>query len=153
MESTSLMKKVKRRSIIFLVDKNTYVLDDKKDAVVPTPLSEKKLLTTEKVTTSDEVHKLTENITKSEEVVKGTDEVHKSTENITTNEEVDKGTEKLEDMKESVVTIRRKNSDEFEGQSKGYIVWLNLDNEFLEENFLHLNQTSIKRYMKIILQV
>ena len=55
----------------------------------------KKLLTTEKVTISDEVHKLTENITTGEEVVKGTDEFHKRTENITTNEEVDKGTKKL----------------------------------------------------------
>ena len=62
-------------------------------------IAEKKLLTIEKVTTSDEVHKLTGNITTSEKVVKGTDEVHKSTDNIKTNEEVDKGTEKLEDMK------------------------------------------------------
>ena len=38
------------------------------------PLLEKKLLTTEKVTTSYELHKL---ITTGEEVVKGTDEVQK----------------------------------------------------------------------------
>ena len=74
-----------------------------------TPLSKKKLLTTEKVTTSDEVHKLTEN--------------------ITTNQDVDKGNEKLEYMKEAVVTIRRKDSDKFEGQSKGSTGWFNLDNE------------------------
>ena len=59
------------------------------------------------------MHKLTEKITTSEEVVKGTDEVHKLTENITENEEVDKGTEKLEDMKYAVVTICSKYSDKF----------------------------------------
>ena len=53
--------------------------------MVTTPLSEKKLLTTEKVTTSDEVHKRTEKITTSEEVVKGTDEVHKLTYKIKKN--------------------------------------------------------------------
>ena len=78
-----------------------------------TPLSEKKLLTTEKVTKSDEVKKCTENITTNEEVVKGTDEVQKCTENITKNEEVDKGTEKLKTMEEAVVTIRGKDSDKF----------------------------------------
>ena len=60
-----------------------------------TPLFEKKLWTTEKVTTRDEVQKRTDNFTTSGEVFKGTDEVHKLTENIKTNEEVDKGTEKL----------------------------------------------------------
>ena len=64
----------------------------KKKSVVTTPLSEKKLLTTETFTTSDEVHKRTDNITTSEEVVKVTNEVQKRTDNITTNEEVDKGT-------------------------------------------------------------
>ena len=53
--------------------------------MVTTSFLEKKLLTTEKVTTSDEVHKRTEKITKIEEVVKGTDEIHKRTENITKN--------------------------------------------------------------------
>ena len=72
------------------VDKDTNILDDKKEAVVTTPFSEKKLLTTEKVITSDEVNKRTENITTSEKVVKGTDEVHKRTEKITTKEEVKK---------------------------------------------------------------
>ena len=52
--------------------------------MVTTPFLEKKLLTTEKVTTSDEVQKRTENITTSEWVFKGTDEVHKRTEKITT---------------------------------------------------------------------
>ena len=68
------------------VNKDTNVLDDKKEAVITTPLSENKLLTTKKVTTSDEVHKLTEKITTGADVVKGTDEVHKRTENIITNE-------------------------------------------------------------------
>ena len=95
--------------------------------MVTTPLSEKKLLTTETVTTSDEVQKRTEEFTTIEEVVKGTDDVHKLTENITTYEEVDKGTEKLEYIKESVVTIRRKDSDNFESQSKGSTGWFNLD--------------------------
>ena len=98
-----------------LVDTDSNVLDDNKEAGVTTPLSEKKLLTTEKVTTSDEVHKSIEKITTSEEVVKGTDEVHKRTENITTNEDVNRGTEKLKYMKETVVKIRRKYSDNFEG--------------------------------------
>ena len=75
------------------VDKDTDILDDKKEAVVTTPLSEKELLTTEKVTTNDEVHKRTDKITTSEGFVKGTDEVHKIIEKITTNEEVDKGNE------------------------------------------------------------
>ena len=61
-------------------------MDDKKKSVVPTPLSKKKLLTNAKVTTSYEVHKRTEKITTSEEVDKGTDEVHKLTEKITTSE-------------------------------------------------------------------
>ena len=83
----------------------------KKETAVTTPLSEKKLLTTEKVATFDEVHKRNEKIITIEEVVKGTDEVHKCTEKNTTNEEVDKGYEKLEYMKEAVFTIRGKDSD------------------------------------------
>ena len=100
--------------------------------MVTTPFPEKKVLTTEKVITSDEVHKRTENITTGEEVVKGIDKVHKSTDNITTHEEFDKGTEKLEYMKEAVVTIRRKDYDEFDGQSRISIGWFNLDHEFLK---------------------
>ena len=42
------------------------VLDNNKEAMVKTPLSEKKLLINEKVATRDEVHKRTENITTSE---------------------------------------------------------------------------------------
>ena len=114
------------------VDKDTNVLDDKKEAVVTTPFSEKKLLTNEKLTTSDEVHKRTENISTSEEVVKGTDEVHKRTQNDTKDEEVDKGTKILEDMKEAVIKICGKDSDKFEGRSKGSTVWFNIDHEFLK---------------------
>ena len=55
-----------------LVDKDSTVLDDKKKAVVTTPLSEKKLLTTEKVTTNYDVHKRIEKFTTSEKVFKGT---------------------------------------------------------------------------------
>ena len=78
-----------------LVDEDNNILGDKKEAVVTMPLLEKKFLIPENITTSDELHKHTENITTSEEVVKGNDEVHSRTENITTNEEVDKVTEKL----------------------------------------------------------
>ena len=95
-------------------------MDDKKEAVVTMPLSEKKSLKNENFTTTDEVHKCTEKFKTSKEVVKGTDEVQKLTENITTNEDVDRGTEKLKDTKEAVVTICRKDPDKFEGQSKGY---------------------------------
>ena len=76
LDSTGLLKKFKGRSIMLSVDKNSNVLDDKKEAVFTTPLSEKKSLTTGKVTTSDEVHKHSEKFTASDEVFKGTDEVH-----------------------------------------------------------------------------
>ena len=99
------------------------------------------------------MHKRTENITTSEEVVKGTDEVHKRTQKITTNEEDYKATDELEYMKEAVVTIHGKDSDKFMGQSKGSTGWFNLDRKFLKENRLHLNQTSIKNFMKRILKV
>ena len=78
---------------MLLVSKDTNVLVNKKEAVVTTPLSEKKLLKIQKVKTSEEVHKRTENITTSEEIDKGYGEVHKRTEKITTSEEVDKGSE------------------------------------------------------------
>ena len=56
-------------------------------------------------------------------------------------------------MKEAVVTIRKKYSDKFEGQSKGSTVWFNIDHEFLRKIYLHLNQTPIKKIMKRILMV
>ena len=108
---------------------------------------------TEKVTTSDELHKRTEKIATSEEVVKGTDEVQKINDNITTNEDVDKGTEKLEDMKEAVFTIRRKCSDKFEGQSTGSTGWFNLDHKQRKRKNIHLNLTSIEKFTKRILNV
>ena len=58
-----------------------------------------------------------------------------TTEKVTTSDEVDKGTKNMDDMKEAVVTIRSKDSDKFEGQSKGTIGWFNLDHEFLKRNF------------------
>ena len=111
------------------VDKYSNVLDDNKEAVVTTPLLENKLLTTEKVITSHEVHKHTENIKAIEDVDKDTDEAQKRTQNITTIEYVDKDTEKFEYMKNSVVTILRKDSDKFEGQYKVSTVWFNIDHD------------------------
>ena len=68
------------------VEKYSNILDNKKEAAVTTPLSEKKSLTIEKVTNSYEVQKRSEKFTISEEVVKGFDKVQKHTNNITTNE-------------------------------------------------------------------
>ena len=45
------------------------------------------ILTTEKVTTSDDMQKCTENIKTSQEVVEGTYEVHKHTDEIRTSDE------------------------------------------------------------------
>ena len=129
------------------VDKYTTVLNDVKEAVVMTPFLEKTLLTTEKVTTSDEVHKHTEKITTSEEVFKGNYEVYKCIEKITTNEDVDKGTEKLEDMKQEVFTIRNKDSDKFEGKSKGSTGWFNIDHVFLKRKV-----STIEQYFYIFLR-
>ena len=70
LESTSLLENIKGKSIMSLVEKYTNILDKKKEAVVMTPFLEKKVLTTGRVTTSDEVHKHTEKITTSEEVDK-----------------------------------------------------------------------------------
>ena len=123
------------------VDKDSNVFDDKKEEVVTTPLTEKKSLTTEKVTTSDEVNKHTEKFKTSEEVVKGTEEVQKRTGDIITNEDVDKGTGKLEYMKEAVFPIRRKDFYKFKGQSKGSTGWFNVDNEFQERNIFTLEPT------------
>ena len=102
------------------VDNGTKHLDDKKEAVIMTPLLENKLLTAEKVTTS---------------------------------EEVDKDTGKFYGIKDAVVTIHRKDSNNFEGQSKGSTGWFNLDHEFFKESFLRLNRTSVKKIMKSILKV
>ena len=44
-------------------------------------------------------------------------------------------------------------TDKFEGQSKGSTGYFNLDIEYLKRKILHLNQTSIKTFMKRILKV
>ena len=83
------------------VEKVGNVLGDRKEEVVPTPLSENKLST--------------------KDVDEGTDELADiplmdmkySTKNV------DKGTDELEYMKQAVVTIRRKGLYQFEGCSKG----------------------------------
>ena len=117
------------------VDKDTKNLDDKKETVVTTPFLGKKLFTTEKVTISKEVHKLSKHSGDKKEVVVMTPLSNKkslTTEKVTTSEEFDKGTRKLDYMKETVVTIRRKDSYKFEGQSKVSTGWFNLDHEFLK---------------------
>ena len=115
------------------VDKDSNVLDDKKEAVFLNPLSETTLLTTERVTTSDEVHKRTEN--------------------ITTNEEDHKGPEKLEDMKEAVVSIFMKYLDNFEVQSKESTRWFNLHHEFLKISFSTLEPDLYKKHYENYIEV
>ena len=56
-------------------------------------------------------------------------------------------------MKEAVVTIRRKDSDKFEGQYKVYTGCFNLDHEFLNRNFTTLDPDFYKNFMKRILKV
>ena len=62
LESTSFLEKVKEKSIISSVDKDNNNLGDKKEAVVKAAVAEKKVLTTEKVKTSEEVYKRTKKI-------------------------------------------------------------------------------------------
>ena len=69
LESTSFLEKVKGQSIVSLVEKGTKHLDDKKETMVTTPLSEKKVLTTEKVRTGEEVDKGTEKLEDMKEAV------------------------------------------------------------------------------------
>ena len=45
LESTSLLEKFKVKSIMSSVEKDSNIFDDKKEAVVTTPFSDKKLLT------------------------------------------------------------------------------------------------------------
>ena len=52
-------------------------------------------------------------------------------------------------MKEAVVTIRRKYSDQFEGQSKGYTLQLNLDCKFFKGKFSTLEPDLIHNYEKL----
>ena len=55
-------------------------------------------------------------------------------------------------MKEAVVTIRRRDPDKFEGQSKGYTGWFNLDHEFIEIKLSALEPDLYKKFMKSILK-
>ena len=75
-----------------------------------------------------------------------------TTKKVETSEEVDKGNKNLDDMKEAVFTIRRKDLDNFEGQSKGSTGWFNLDHEFFKRNVstleLHFYNFSIKNILK-----
>ena len=43
----------------------------------------------------------------------------------------------MEDIKEAVVTIRRKDSDKFEGHSKGSTGWFNLDHELKKKKVFY----------------
>ena len=64
--------------------------------------------------------------------------------------DVEKGSYELEYMKESVVTIRSKYSDKFEGQSKGYTGWFNLDIELKKYTIEpDLYKTYTKRILKV----
>ena len=103
-----------------------------------TPLSKKTLLTTEKVTASEEVDKGTKNLDDKKEAVVATPLSKKTlltTEKVTRTEEADKDTNILDDMKEAVFTILSKDLDNFEGQCKVSTGWFNLDNEFLRRKF------------------
>ena len=125
-------------------------MDDKIEAVFMTSLPENKLLKTERVTTRDEVHKCTYNITTSEEFVKVTDDVHKYTENITTNEKVEKVTEnwKIWNRKWSkyVGRIQISLRVSLKDLQDGLILITSL------KQILHLNQTSIKTLWKVYLK-
>ena len=75
---------------MLLVDKDTKHLDDKKEAVFTKSLSEKKLLTAEKVTTSEEVHKRTKSLDDKKAAVVMTPLSNKkllTTEKVTTSED------------------------------------------------------------------
>ena len=67
-------------------------------------------------------------------------------ENKSLTKDVYKGNGELEDMKEALVTIQRKDSDKFEGRSKGSTGRFNVDHKFLKRKILHFNLTSIKLY-------
>ena len=74
--------KFKGKSIILLVDKDTNVLNHKKEAVITTIFSWKKVLKTDRFTTNYDVHKRNEKISTREEIDKGSYEVHKRTEKL-----------------------------------------------------------------------
>ena len=76
-----------------------------------------------------------------------------TSEKVTLSEDFDKGNNNFDDMEEPVSTIHRKYLDNFEGHSIGSTGWFNLDHEWLKRNFLHLNRTSVKNFLKRILKV
>ena len=55
-----------------------------------------------------------------------------TSEKVKTSEDVDKGTKNLDGIKQAVFTILGKDLDNFEGQSKGYTSWFNLNDEFFK---------------------
>ena len=141
--------------------KVSYVLGDKKEEVVTTPLSEKKSFTkdVEKGTYELADTLLMEKKPSTENVDKGTDELEetlfmekksstknaeKGTDELTdmlltekkySTKDVDKGTDELKFTKKKVNTIHSKGLDHSDGQyirSKG---WFKLDIEFLETHF------------------
>ena len=130
------------------VDKDTNVLNINIEAVVMTQLLEKKVLTTERVKASDEVHTHTYKIATIEDIDKGTDEVHKRTEKITTSEEVEKGSENWRIRKRqwsrSVGMIKISLRVSLKDLQDGLILIV----IFQKESFLHLNRTSIKTLRK-----
>ena len=62
LESTRLLEKVKGKSIILLVEKDGNILGDKKEAVVTTPFSEKKLFTNDVDKGTDELEDMKEEV-------------------------------------------------------------------------------------------
>ena len=119
--------------------------------MVTTSFSKKKVLTTEKVTTSDDVQKRTEKIKKVRRLLN----VMMRFTNVLRrlkSEEVNKGSEKLEDMKEAMVTIRTKDPYNFEGQSKGSTGWLNVDHEFIEIKLSALEPDLYKKFKQDFLR-
>ena len=75
-----------------------------------------------------------------------------TSEKVTTSEEVDKGTNILDDMEEAVVTIRGKDLDHFQGQSKGATGWFNNYYD-LRKTFSTLELNFYKNFLKRILKV
>ena len=56
-------------------------------------------------------------------------------------------------MKDTVAPIRRKDSDKFEGRSKGYTGWFNLDREVLNGKFSTLEPDFYLKIYENIMKV
>ena len=65
-------------------------------------------------------------------------------EKVTSSEEVEKVDKTLYDIEELVVTIRRKNLDNFQGQSTVSTGWFNIYREWLKEKFSTLEPELFK---------